>query len=394
MASRFRQQMTTRIRRDQPVSLNAAFKVPQRRAWGWLAVAGFGLAALGLAAFAWRGTDAARAGLLPSVTSPARAATAFHVDCRASPEALQRELAAISARFDGTVGIAVAQAGCDWVAGERLDRRFPQQSVSKLWVSLAVLDAVDKGRLGLDDPLAIRPVDLTLFNQPLRYEVLERGVAIRSVQSLMGDALSHSDNTANDRLLWTVGGPDAVRKVLADKRLGDIRFGPGERMLQSQVAGLRWSQDLSLGRNFEQARARLPVEQRQAALEQYIADPLDGATPKAMARALARLAAGELLSPGASAVMMGILARTHSGPRRLKAGAPSGWKVFHKTGTGQELRRVATGYNDVGVLQAPDGSAYAVAVMIAETTVPIPQRMEMMQQVSRAIGNFHEAARR
>jgi beta-lactamase class A len=176
------------------------------------------------------------------------------------------------------------------------------------------------------------------------------------------------------------------------KGISGIRFGPGERLLQSATAGLTWRQDYSLGRNFEQARAALPMGLREDLLENYIKDPMDGATPQGMVGALGHLAAGQLLSPQSTAVMMEILSKTHSGPMRLKAGAGPGWKVFHKTGTGQELGRVATGYNDVGLLQAPDGSYYAVAVLIKRTTQPIPVRMELMQGVSRAVAQFHEAA--
>lgn len=317
----------------------------------------------------------------------------FKADCRENPAGLQQELSRISQSFNGKVGIAVAKAGCNWVVGERLHEFFPQQSVSKLWVSLTVLDAIDAGRLRLNDPLTIRPNDLTVFNQPLRWQVLEKGSVTLPVEALMKNALSLSDNTANDRLLWTAGGPDRVRAMLRAKEISGIRFGPGERLLQSGISGLKWSQDLSLGRNFEQARARLPFEQRQALLERYIADPIDGAQPAGIARALARLVSGELLSPQSTEVMMGILAKTHSGPLRLKAGAPRGWQVFHKTGTGQELRQVATGYNDVAVFHAPDGSYYSVVVMIGRTTLPIPARMAMMHEVGAAVGRFHAANR-
>jgi len=321
----------------------------------------------------------------------ARAAVpAFREECDASPAPLQRDLTRIAQSFDGRVGIAVVKAGCDWVAGDRFSAYFPQQSVSKLWVALAVMDAVDDGRLKLDKQLEIRPEDLTVFHQPLRSEVLKNGVVTRTVHSLLTAALSRSDNTANDRLLWTVGGPEKVRATLHRKGIADIRFGPGERLLQSRIAGLQWSPELSLGSNFEQARARLPVNVRKAALDRYLANPMDGAQPSGIARALARLASGQLFSSGSTAVMMEILGKTHSGPKRLKAGAPKGWRVYHKTGTGQELGRRATGYNDVGILQAPDGTDYAVAVMIAQTTEPIPVRMEMMQAVSKAIANFHE----
>ena len=387
--------MKKRILRSESVSLRASLTPdrPARRVPRIVALALVAAAVLGTgAAFKPAAPEIGKTILSGGVRPAQAAAPIFQADCTASPEPLQRELAEIARGFNGEVGIAVTKAGCEWAVGERLGEFFPQQSVSKLWVSLAVLDAVDAKRMRLDQTVSTGAADLTLFNQPLRAAVLERGRVDLPVISLMSDALSHSDNTANDRLLWTVGGPDRVRATLRDKRIDGIRFGPGERLLQSGVAGISWTQDLSFGRNFEQARLRLPMAERQVALARYLADPVDGATPAGIARTLGNLAAGQLLTPESTTVMMDILSRTRSGPRRLKAGAPQGWTVFHKTGTGQELAGVSTGYNDVGVLQAPDGSFYGVAVMIRQTRMPIPVRMEMMQGVSRAIAAFHEAS--
>lgn len=387
--------MTKRLLRSETVSLRASLAPERKRRglprWGMLAVLGLG--ALGTAAlFKPSAPEIGKTILSGGVREAQAAAPLFQADCSASPEPLQHELSAIARTFDGEFGIAVTKAGCEWMVGEQLGRFFPQQSVSKLWVSLAVLDAVDRRKLTLDAPVMIGPGDLTLFHQPLRAAVMEQGSVVQPVSALMAQALSHSDNTANDSLLRTVGGPDVVRAALKAKGIAGVRFGPGERLMQSGVAGITWTQDMALGRNFEQARARLPKPLRQAALDRYIADPIDGATPAGIARALADLAAGRLLSPGSTAVMMDVLSRTRSGPRRLKAGAPQGWTVYHKTGTGQELGPASTGYNDVGLLQAPDGSFYAVAVMIGRTTRPIPERMDMMQAVSRTVAAFHEAS--
>lgn len=393
--------MSFRLHRDHPKTLASAIRSTGLRSsapgtvarhtprWPWLAAAGLCVLALS----AWQyGDDGKVTVAVPGVKAARAAAKPFHADCSAEPAALQDELSRIAQQFDGKVGIGVTKVGCGWVAGARLDEFFPQQSVSKLWVSLTVLDAIDAGRMKLDQPVTIRPIDLTLFNQPLQWAVLEKGAITLPVETLMRNALSFSDNTANDRLLWTVGGPDKVRATLRDKGIEGIRFGPGERLLQSKVAGLTWSQDLSVGHTFEQTRSRLPDAVRQAALQSYIADPMDGATPKGMVSALAGIASGQLLSPSGTAVMMGILAKTHSGPRRLKGGVPAGWKIYHKTGTGQEFGRLATGYNDVGLLEAPDGSLYALAAMIKETRQPIPVRMDMMQSVTRAVAQFHEGA--
>ncbi len=48
------------------------------------------------------------------------------------------------------------------------------------------------------------------------------------------------------------------------------------------------------------------------------------------------------------------------------------------------------GYNDIGILTAPDGRSYAVAVMIKKTTTPLPVRMTLMNNVTRAVIEQHD----
>ena len=62
-----------------------------------------------------------------------------------------------------------------------------------------------------------------------------------------------------------------------------------------------------------------------------------------------------------------------------------GWSYLHKTGTGQDLPPRSTGFNDIGIMTAPDGTSYAVAVMIGSTTVGIPERWALMQAVAKAV---------
>lgn len=293
--------------------------------------------------------------------------------------------------FPGKTGVAIMRIdGGDWVTGKRLNELFPQQSVSKTWVALTVLDQVDQGKLRLDQPVRITRDDLAVFHQPIRDRVLANGQIEESVLSLLEQAIRASDNTANDSLLRTAGGPQAVRSFIARKNLGAIRFGPGERMLQSGIAGLEWQQQYSMGRSFYAARDVVPYATRKAALDRYLADPVDGASPEAIVRALAKLAKGELLSASSTRLMLDIMSRTSSGPNRLKAGVPTGWRFLHKTGTGQVLSPVSTGYNDIGIMTAPDGTRYAVAVMMGSTTASVPARMEFMQFVSRTVALYHQ----
>ena len=76
-----------------------------------------------------------------------------------------------------------------------------------------------------------------------------------------------------------------------------------------------------------------------------------------------------------------------TGPRRLKGGLPDGWSIAHKTGTGQDFQGYSVGINDVGLLTAPDGHIYAVAVMMRRTRKPVPERLAFMQSVTRAVAD-------
>ena len=294
-------------------------------------------------------------------------------------------------QFPGRTGVAIMRIdGGEWLTGKRQGELFPQQSVSKTWVALTILDLVDRGKVRLDQKVRITRDDLAVFHQPVRDRVIANGGVEMSVLALLEQAIISSDNTANDSLLRTAGGPQAIKEFLTRKKLGAIRFGPGERLLQSGIAGMDWRQEYSLGRNFYTARDAVPLAQRKAALDRYLADPVDGASPEAIVRALARLAKGELLSPASTQLILGIMSRTSSGPNRLKAGVPPTWRFMHKTGTGQILPPVSTGYNDIGIMTAPDGTRYAVAVMMGSTTSSIPQRMSFMQFVSRTVAAYHD----
>src|SRR3546814_14434988 len=94
---------------------------------------------------------------------------------------------------------------------------FPRQSVSKLWVALTVLDAIDQDRLTFDQRVRIGPENLTLFYQPLAARVRAEGSVTMSVRDLIETAITKSDNIATDSLLRTVGGPDAVRAFIDKK---------------------------------------------------------------------------------------------------------------------------------------------------------------------------------
>jgi len=314
-------------------------------------------------------------------------------DAIPAPQDLRDQTMALGRAFDGKAGIAVISLRDRWEITWNANALFPQQSCSKLWVAITALDAVDHGKLSLNDKVTLGRSDLTLFHQPLRDKILGGGVTT-TLGSLMFDAITESDNTANDRLMRAVGGPQAVRDMIARKGLGSIRFYNGERALQSRVAGLIWSQSYSLGNAFYAARNALPMAVRKAAFERYIADPYDGASPHAIASALAALKRGELLGPASTARLLSTMGQTRTGKLRVRAALAPGWDWNHKTGTGQELNGRIGGINDIGLLTAPDGSVYAIAIMTIPSNNSDGAAQELMRNVAKAVIAAHQGRAR
>ena len=309
-----------------------------------------------------------------------------------APASLAQKIDQLGAGFSGRVGISVQSVEGGWRTGWRDGELYPQQSVSKFLVALTAMDGVDKGRLRLEEPVSLTRSDLTLFNQPIAQRVLGGGTYTTTVLELLTDALTKSDNTANDKLMRVAGGPDTVRAMIVAKRLGAIRFYDGERALQSRIAGLTWSQNFSIGDAFYKARNALPMSIRRSLFNRYIEDPYDGASPAALVETLTRLKRGELLSPSSTARLLTIMSNTRTGKNRLRGGLKPGWTLNHKTGTGQVLDGVQAGYNDIGIITAPDGRSYAVAVMIKKTSTPLIVRMNLMNEVVRSVIESHETS--
>lgn len=353
------------------------FRLPSGRA----------LAAAALVATAGLAGGLASADHAARLTSGARAESRFEIQHRIAPPApaaLQARLAELTAAYGEPVGVAVTDVSKGWTAGVDQDRPYPQQSVSKLWVAIALLRAADQGRVNPDGEVTLTESDRSVFFQPVAYRIGAEGYRT-PISDLLRRALVESDNAANDRLMRELGGPDGVAAELKAMGLTGVKVGAYERDLQALTAGLAWRPDYGIGWNFQAARAALPMADREAAMASYLDHPLDGTAPAAITAALAGLARGELLSAASTARILDLMQSARTGPRRLKGGLPEGWSIAHKTGTGQDFQGYSVGINDVGLLTAPDGRTYAVAVMMRQTRQPVPARLAFMQSVTRAV---------
>lgn len=309
--------------------------------------------------------------LLPGA-GPARAA-----------EGLKKALHDLAAAHPGRVGIGVRDlaTGATTLVGG--GRRFPMQSVFKFPIGIAVLDAVDRGALTLDQTVELTPADMSVAWSPLRDRLAgQPGEA--TVRELLELMVARSDNTACDVLLGLIGGPRTVTALLRAKGIEGVRVDRVERELQTGVYGLPWRAELVDWDSFKAAAHALDPAARRASMLAYLDDPRDTSTPEGMLDLLAAFHAGRMLSEAGTAELRRIMLSTTTGAKRLKAGVPQGWQVAHKTGSGWTVDGLSPANNDVGLLIAPDGRTLAIAVLIAGSTAPMEEQEALIAAAARA----------
>src|SRR5579862_9835259 len=114
---------------------------------------------------------------------------------------LHDAFARIAATSGGRVGVYAEVLETRETAGLNEDERFPMQSVYKLPICMAVLDAANRGRFPLAMKVRIQPKDFAPagIHSPLRDANPQGGIF--TIDELVHAAIAESDGTASDYLL-------------------------------------------------------------------------------------------------------------------------------------------------------------------------------------------------
>jgi len=321
--------------------------------------------------------------MMPSVLALLAAAPLLAVEFDRA--GLEAEFKRIAAGVNARIGVCV-QSG-DKPISLNAGQRYSIQSVMKLLVGLAVMDAVDHKGWKLDTKVHIDRKDLSVFQQPIADKLGPNGYDA-TLGELVESANMNSDSAAADILVDRLGGIKVVQDYLRGKGITGVRIDRNERDLQTEIAGLRWRPQYVDAKVLDHAIAAVPREKAAAAYLKYKTDPRDTATPEGMAELLWKLSQGKLLSPASTKYMLNVLQRTATGADRLKAGVSSPWLLGHKTGTSSTFEGLAVATNDVGILSHPNGGVIAIAVFVADARENPAKRAGVMADIARATLRF------
>jgi beta-lactamase class A len=258
-----------------------------------------------------------------------------------------QSIPALAAQAHGRVGVACSWPGEALPCSFHADEPLPMQSVYKLPIALVALHRVEAGKLRLDQTIPIRPSDIwsATTHSPLRDAHLTQA----SLRELLRYAVEQSDNIACDMLIRVLGGPAAVESALVAMDLPGIHI-----------------------RHTEEDVSHAPRLQY-----------TNTASASALLHVLVRLRDNSPVNPAHTALLLGWMTSSPTGPQRIKGLLPPGTPVAHKTGTGDD--GLVNAINDIGLITLPDGRRLALAVLIADSHVPVEAREHVIAEVARTL---------
>ncbi|MET9552582.1 class A beta-lactamase [Streptomyces sp. NPDC006645] len=233
---------------------------------------------------------------------------------------IRRAFVDLERKFDARLGVYAVDTGTGRSITHRPDERFAFASTCKALLAAVMLE---KNSLReLDRLVRYDREDLAGAGySPITEKHLDTGLTLRE---LCDAAVRYSDNGAANLLFREIGGPKSLESALVSI---------GDRVTRCD----RYEDALSEAR---------PGDLR------------DTSTARALATDLRTYVLGDTLPTEKRDVLTDWLKRNTTGDTVIRAGAPAGWQVGDKTGTGGYGTR-----NDIAIVWPPKSAPIAIAVL-------------------------------
>src|SRR5262245_23826480 len=298
---------------------------------------------------------------------------------------LQDKIDRLISLSHGTVGVSLIHIESGATLSVRGAERFPMASVYKLPIAIELLAQVSASTLSLDRPVALAPSDIRACCTLSRRH--PRGGVTVTARELLELMITESDNTASDAVLKLVGGPPVVERRMRTLGFQTINVNRYEGDINFEMSGVAHpppQAEWTLALQYRLISEVPPEALREARARYTTSDPRDTSTPDDMARLLGRLQLGNLLPPQYTTLLLDLMARSKTGPRRLKALLPPDTIVAHKTGTTDVV------INDVGIIALPPDSAIGGHLALAVFVTNGWRASTMQQTIAQIAGASYE----
>ncbi len=271
------------------------------------------------------------------------------VICGARCSSLEKELLYYVGSCHAKIGVAVITDTNDTVCVNN-DRRYPMNSVMKLYQAMAVVETMQNKGISLDSLLFISDEDLHPETYSPMRDACPKGNFRISVAGLLKYSLQQSDNNACDILFDRIVGTNDTDGYIRSLGIDGfaIKVNEKEMFNNHELSVKNWNYPLSA-----------------AAL-------------------INKLFTERLYLPVYNEFLMETLVSCNTGQKRLSAPLLStGAVIGHKTGTGfTSPEGLPQGINDVGFVMLPDGRHYAIAVFIESSCCNMDETERMIADIS------------
>jgi beta-lactamase class A len=123
----------------------------------------------------------------------------------------------------------------------------------------------------------------------------------------------------------------------------------------------------------------------QSALDHYLADARDTASPRALAGLIVKLAAGHLIQPRLTLIALDLMRRTKSGDDRMKSGMLPGWTFAHRAGTARGVEGTMVTFHDMGLATSKKDVNIALSLLVERATLSPAALAQFHRAVARAV---------
>jgi len=269
-------------------------------------------------------------------------------------KALKQRMEQIVKSACAEVGVAVLNLKTNQLTTLNAKKHLPMQSVYKFHLALAVLHEVDKGTLRLDHKIFVKKSDLlpNLWS-PLREKYPDGNVEL-PLSEVLKYTVAQSDNVGCDLLFRLVGGPQKVNDYVHGLGVKDVAIATNEEAMQGD-----WLVQFS---NWSTSTAA--VELLQKFYEQ------------------------KLFAKNSQDFLWQTMVNTATGPNKIKGLLPRGTVVAHKTGYSGSKDGVVAATNDVGIVQLPNGEAFAIAVFVTNSREDEKTNDALIAQIAKAAWDY------